>query len=202
MRKSNKLVCGLGNKGIKYPAYINSKPIKEYTAWKTMLFRCTEKFWVTRPSYVGTTCSENFKSYTYFYEWCQKQIGFNSKDGDGKQWCLDKDILIKGNKLYSEDNCVFVPNSVNNLLIKSDASRGEYPIGVCWCKSHNKFMVQCNKGRGNTVRVTGFNTYQEAFKIYKTLKESYVKQVAEEYKHQLDLRVYNALVDYQVDIED
>lgn len=202
MRKSNVLVYGLGNKGTDYPAKVDGKNIKEYAIWNSMLLRCTNKLWVKRPSYTGTTCSDNFKSYTFFYEWCHKQVGFGNTDENGKNWFLDKDILVRGNKTYSEDTCCFVPVRVNNLLIKSDALRGDYPIGVCFDTRNNKFMVQCCNGVGNRVRVSGFNTVQEAFKIYKTLKESYIRQVAEEYKEQLDFRVYKALIDYQVDIED
>ena len=46
-------------------------------------------------------------------------------DGNGNSFQLDKDSLIKGNKVYSESTCVFIPQEVNSLLVKSTASRGE-----------------------------------------------------------------------------
>lgn len=32
-------------------------------------------------------------------------------------WHLDKDILLKGNKVYSPETCAFVPAKINSLLI-------------------------------------------------------------------------------------
>lgn len=203
MRKSNRLVYGIGTKGVVYPAKVgNGGNIKEYALWNSMLFRCTQKLWNKRPTYTGTTCSENFKSYTFFYEWCQTQVGFGNVDENNKNWYLDKDILVRGNKHYSEDTCVFVPVRVNNLFIKSDKIRGEYPIGVCLDKSGCKFTVQCRNEQGSRGTLGRFNTAEEAFKSYKVFKEAYIKQVANEYKEQLDTRVYTALMNYEVDIED
>lgn len=114
LHKSNKRVSGIGVKGLEYSTKVDGKMAREYRLWTDMLLRCTEKFWIKRPTYIGTTCSENFKSYTYFYEWCNKQIGFGNKDENGKSWNLDKDLLVKGNKVYSEDTCVFCTSKVKH----------------------------------------------------------------------------------------
>ena len=47
-----------------------------------------------------------------------------------------------------------------------------------------------------------FNTPQEAFQAYKTFKEALIKEVANEYKEQLDSRVYEALMNYEVNEND
>jgi len=69
-------VWQLGINDKRYPSYDGDNILKEYEIWKSMLKRCTQKYWDKKPTYTGTTCSDNFKSYTYFYEWCNRQIGF------------------------------------------------------------------------------------------------------------------------------
>ena len=114
---------------------------------------------------------------------------------------MDKDILVKGNKIYSEDTCVFVPERINNLLGSSKAIRGDYLIGVCFDKTANSFKAQCKIGKGTPKNLGRFNTEQEAFQAYKTFKEALIKNIAEAYKNQIDCRVYWALINYEVKYE-
>ena len=139
-------VHGVGIAGAKYPSKINGVLTKEYTLWCSMLKRCySDGFKKQRPTYEDCEVSENFKSYEYFYEWCHKQIGFNNED-----WHLDKDLLVKGNKVYSEYSCVFIPKEINLVLTKCVASRGEYLIGVCWDKAKNAFKARVRKNKGKS----------------------------------------------------
>jgi len=202
MNKSSKLVRGIGSNDNKYPANKDSKPVKEYDLWHGMLRRCMPEYQNKNQTYIGVTCSENFKSYSFFYEWCQTQIGFGNTDENGSSWQLDKDLLVRGNKVYSEYFCVFVPQRVNSLLTKNDATRGEFPVGVSWHKSHKKFQSKCRTGGGERKFLGYFNTTQEAFLAYKTYKEALIKEVANEYKNQLDPRVYEALMNYEVNEND
>lgn len=198
----SRLVCGIGFNDNKYPTEVGGKVAKEYCLWHHMLFRCTPKCWDKHPTYTNTNCSENFKSYSFFYEWCQTQVGFNNIGDTGRSWHLDKDILIKGNKVYSENVCAFVPSNINLLLTKRDTSRGEYPVGVRWHEKDKKFHSRCSDGFGKPKHLGCFSTAKEAFLAYKNCKEATVKQVANKYKHQLDARVYNALMSYEVNIND
>lgn len=202
MRDSNKLVYGIGVKSNLYRAVENGKNCHAYSLWSNMLLRCTQKYWSKHPTYTGVACSENFKDHTFFYEWCREQTGFGNVGENGISWCLDKDILVKGNKIYSEDTCVFVPHRINSLLIKRDACRGEWPVGVYWQEKSGKFRARCGGWHGKLKHLGYFNTPQEAFKAYKTFKESLIKQVANEYKEQLDSRVYEALMNYEVNEND
>ena len=178
------------------------KRAKERAIWKRMLSRCyNEKHLCEKPTYKGCEVSENFKDFLYFKDWCNKQVGFNSKDENDRSFALDKDILIRGNKVYSEDTCCFVPADINNLVIKADSIRGKYMIGVSYNKMKGKFESYINVF-GSKRHLGTFNTELEAFYAYKEAKETYVKEVAEKYKDQIDPRVYEVLMKYQVEITD
>ena len=191
-------VYGVGISGTKYLIRVNGILTKEYELWKSMLQRCySTTLKKQRPTYIGCEVSDNFKSYEYFYEWCNNQIGFSNK-----KWHLDKDLLIKGNKVYNEDSCVFIPNDINLLLTKREALRGEHLIGVYWDKTNKAFKAQVSKSKGKREHLGLFNTELEAFNAYKTAKEIYIKEQANKWKSQIDERAYNALMNYEVEITD
>ena len=191
-------VYGVGITGTKYPISEGGRNTKEYDLWNGMLRRCySDALKKKYPTYIDCEVSDKFKSYEYFYEWCHKQIGFSNKD-----WHLDKDLLVKGNKVYSENTCVFIPREINLLLIKCDASRGEHLIGVCWNKKDNAFIAHVGKSKGKREYLGFFKTEIEAFNAYKEAKESFIKEQANKWKGQIDYRAYNALMNYTVGITD
>ena len=191
-------VCGVGIVGTKYPSTINGVSTKEYDLWQSMLRRCySDKSKKKRPTYEGCEVSENFKSFEYFYEWCHKQIGFGIEGFE-----LDKDLLIKGNKVYSEDSCVFLHKDINLLLVKREALRGTHLIGVYQHKKGRAFVATVNKNKGKREYLGCFKTEIEAFNAYKQAKESFVKEQANKWKDKIDPRAYNALMNYEVGIDD
>ena len=133
---------------------------------------------------------------TSFIEDVSKMKGY-----DLEGWELDKDILQKGNKLYSKETCCFVPHEINLLLTKSNRSRGEYPVGVCFHKPSGKFVAQLAIN-GKRKHLGLFASPEEAFQAYKLAKEAQIKVVAEKWKHLLDEWVFQALMAYEVTIDD
>ena len=191
-------VYGVGILGTKYQSTINGIHTKEYKLWHNMLVRCySDSSKKRRPTYEGCEVSDNFKSYKYFYEWCHKQIGFSNQD-----WHLDKDLLVKGNKVYSENTCVFLPKEINSLLTKREALRGEYLIGVSWDKRDMAFISRVRKNKGKSEYLGSFTTEIEAFNTYKVAKEAFVKEQANNWKSQIDPRAHEALMKYTVEITD
>ena len=191
-------VCGVGISGTKYPITIDGVKTKEYGLWQSMLRRCySDTCKKKQPTYEGCEVSENFKSYEYFYEWCNKQIGFTVEGFE-----LDKDLLVKGNKVYSENTCIFIPREINTLLVKRKASRGKYLIGVYWSNTSKTFIARVKKNKGKSEWLGSFKTELEAFEAYKQAKESFIKEQASNWKDQIDERAYNALMNYTVEIAD
>ena len=191
-------VHGVGIFGTKYPSKINGVLTKEYKLWTHMLQRCySASLKKKSPTYEGCEVSDNFKSYEYFYEWCHSQVGFGIEGFE-----LDKDLLIKGNKVYSENTCAFIPSEINLVLTKCTASRGEYLIGTHWSSSNKAFVARVRKNKGEQERLGSFNTEIEAFNAYKTAKENYLKELANKWKDRIDPRAYKALMNYTVEIDD
>ena len=166
-------VCGVGvTNGVR--TQVDGKILREYAYWKHMLIRCYDKnFKIKNPTYLYCEASENFKDYSYFFDWCKTQKGFNVLG-----WQLDKDILSKGVKLYSEDTCCFVPREINQVFCKANKTRGKCLIGVS--KVNGRYLAQVSVF-GVNKKLGCFDTELEAFAAYKQAKEVYIKQLAEKF---------------------
>lgn len=193
------IVHGVGINRHTRPSKLDGKMVTEYTTWFNMLNRCySQKVKVSGGNYVYNDClvSQKFLDYEYFYDWCNCQIGFGLDD-----YAMDKDILSSGNKCYSENTCVFVPRLINASIIKSNKSRGKFPIGVTFDKSSNSFVAQMSM-YGKHVKLGRFQLLEDAFHKYKTEKERYMKNLADLYFDKIDKRVYDRLINYCVNIDD
>ena len=188
------LKCGAGYNSLERPAkdVETGKITKAYQLWSGMLQRCYDaKVQAKHPSYIGCEVSENFKNYTYFYDWCHNQLHFGKKGFE-----LDKDLLGDG-KFYSEDVCVFVPTPVNKLLVLRGTERGNLPLGVT-AATKGGYIARLNTG--SLRKYLGyFSTPEEASACYLEAKRAYITQLANEYKHVLDVRVYEQLL--KIDLE-
>ena len=195
-------VYGVGVVGSEPIVDKDGKKLKEYELWCSMFLRVYDsKKLLEFPTYKDCSISDNFKYFPYFKDWCNNQVGFNNKDQAGNIFHLDKDLLLKGNKLYSEDTCVFLPSKINTLLPKCDRARGDCYVGVSLNKSNGLYAANVNLN-GKQKRLGYFNTELEAFLAYKEAKEDYIKTVAEDWKNKIDTRAYEALMNYQVEITD
>jgi hypothetical protein len=167
-----------------------------YKVWHSILVRTLyTPHKRLHPAYNDCTICDEWLNLSNFRDWFE-----NPENGylDGLQ--IDKDILVKGNKVYSPDTCCFVPREINAAI--SFKHKGKCPIiGV---KVHlDKFETSISR-YGNRVYLGIFDTVEEAFYAYKAAKEQYIKELAEKYFHmgKITERVYNALMKYEVDIND
>lgn len=188
----------------KYKTKENGKHTKCYEIWNSMLQRCySEKCHEKRPSYKVCTVSKEWLNFQNFAKWYDN----NFYEIEGQRIELDKDILIKGNKIYSSDTCIFVPHNINTLFIKPYKCRKELPIGVVYYKQTRKFRAQCGiydlKENKRKMKNLGYyDTPQQAFEVYKQFKEQYIKEVADYYKDQIPKKLYDAMCNYEVYITD
>ena len=170
---------------------------REYSIWNGIRQRCyNENNRDNLMSYKGIKMSDNFKLYSYFKEWCHKQIGFN-EDG----WHLDKDILVKGNKVYSEDTCCFVPPEINCTITNNKSVRGRFPQGVTYNRTKTRYRAKIRRG-AKLESLGTYDTPEEAFYAYKPIKEACIKSLAEKWKDKIDPRVYESLMRWEINITD
>ena len=193
----HKSLCGVGYIGIgRYVTSNNKEKTKEYSYWHGIINRCYNKKRKNGNNfYEPMYAKEIWHNFQNFAEWMEQN--YNPKTMDG--WHLDKDILIKGNKVYSPETCCFVPQEINTVFTKRQSKRGDYPIGVT--KVCSSYKVQLNI-YGILNYLGTFKTIEEAFQVYKEAKENYIKEVADKWKDLIDPRVYEAMHNYQVEITD
>ena len=172
-------IFGVGYLGEgKYKTRENGKQTDEYRIWYNMLMRCYDpKIYEKYPTYKGCAVEEYLLNFQHMGEWIEE----NYYEVPGEKMCLDKDILHKGNKIYSRETCIFVPERINTLFVKCNKSRGKDPIGVSPRASGN-YLAYCNNGYGKQIPLGTYSTKEEAFKVYKECKEKIIKETIDLYE--------------------
>ena len=184
----------------------NGKKTKCYNTWKHMLTRVyNKKYKEKHPTYENCTICEEWLNFQNFAKWYEE----NYYEVEGQRMHLDKDILIKGNKMYSSETCVFVPQRINELFTKNNRIRGDYPIGITYHKRDKVLDVRCSIYDNNThskklvnIKRLPLDKPFLAFTYYKNFKENYIKEVADEYKDRIPKELYDAMYRYEVEIND
>lgn len=198
-------IFGVGMIGEKYPVKNGKKNTKEYYTWYHMLKRCYDEDCKKKyPTYENVTCCDEWLLYENFYEWLHSQENFDKWIQTDRS-AIDKDILVKGNKIYSSETCCLVPQNVNGLFAKSDATRGSLPVGIRFNKKASVYVAECCGNIKTTDRYLGESKeLGKTFQIYKNYKENLIKQIAqEEYANSnITKRCYEAMLNYQVEIDD
>lgn len=170
--------------------------LKSYEVWKSMVMRCYCEKKKGLERYKEVVVSEGFRNYKDFKEWYHNQIGH-----DQEGWHLDKDILVKGNKIYSEDTCCFVPPEINSVVCdQTTRKKNGLPVGVS--KVGDMFHVRCRLNTKHSKHIGTYDSVEQAFLVYKRTKEDHIKSLANKWKDKIDPRVYDALMNWEVDITD
>lgn len=185
-----------------YPPSQKSHPTREYGIWHAIMQRCYEPSCQEKsPAYKGCTVDPEWHNFQNFAKWYDEKFYILEKD----ILEIDKDILVKGNKVYGPKTCCLVPGRINSIFPGNKINRGKYPVGVSFEEKSNKFTASCCRlvdGKKRTKKIGRYKTAHEAFLAYKRFKEGLIKQVAGEYKDLIPDKVYRALVNYVVEETD
>lgn len=107
-----------------------------YSTWSGMLRRCYYAPYQKKHStYIGCSVDEDWKVFSRFKAWMELQ------NWEGNQ--LDKDLLVEGNKVYSENTCVFISCAINTILAARAPSKLGLPRGV-HRREDGKYSASCS----------------------------------------------------------
>ena len=186
-------VRGVGyDTGGEYQRTTSGELIHAYITWSDMFRRCYDaKYHLRRPSYSQCTVAECWHDFQVFAAWYYNHPHY------GLGYQLDKDILVRGNTVYSPETCALVPR-VLNMAITGGRVKG-LPQGVI--RNHGSYTARIARfGKGAQYLGT-FKTIEEAATCYRIAKEQYIRSLAQEYKHDLEYAVYVQLCNWTL-VED
>lgn len=196
MGVKGKLIYGVGTNDYDKEVCKNGKIVPEYEMWRGLLKRvyCI-KTKVRKPSYVGNSVDSKWHSMSAFIDDVSTLIGYEQAISNG--WHLDKDILGNGNKHYSKNTCCFVPREINIVVANKATLSTQLPLGVRKRPEKDSFVARLGTCDGR-IYLGDFSTAEQAFLAYKQAKESYIKEIANKWKDQIDPRVYEALMSWNI----
>ncbi len=169
-----------------------------HNIWRLIKDRCRISYWVNHgPSYQGCSIDDRWKDFQQFAYDYENMVGYGLPNRQ-----IDKDILVKGNKIYGPDTTILVPQDINILLTNCKNARGTLPLGVTYTPNNTPpYLVRIRK-HGKRVYIGRYHTPEEAFQAYKVAKEQHIKDMANLYQHELDPRAYDALMNWTISEDD
>ena len=156
--------------------------------WINMIQRCYSKtVHKLKPYYKGKKVCEEWQNFQNFKAWYDEHfVAWEKVD-------LDKDLLIQGNNVYSPETCAFITHFLNTIF----EDRGvKQLITQNKDKKYNVAMLILNKKQDVGV----FDTKEEAVEALADYKKQYIVSVAESCKGKVQDCVYQAMLNWKVDI--
>lgn len=185
----DKTICNVGYIGVGvYQTGTAKKHTPEYQNWTCMIRRCYDLTLKERYSaYFGdcTVCDEwhNFQIFSKWYNDNIYQVGT-------ERMHIDKDILIPGNRLYSPDTCLIVPQRINMLFLQKPNKYG-LPNGIK-PSSSGRYEAKYN---GKYLGV--FDSIEEATIAHDREKKNAIIKVANDYKGKIPEKLYDSLLAWE-----
>jgi len=171
-----------------FKSRFGGKRNKVHQAWSGVIERgYSDKLKEKYPTYKGCSVHSDWHNFQNFAKWYTEQEFY------GLGYHLDKDLLIKGNKIYSESTCCLIPQEINVLIIDSVDGRGEHPRGVSFSRQSGKFVARVFI-KGKNKFLGEFVSAEKASMAYRKGKEAHVKDVAVEWRGRIEQKVFDRLM--------
>ena len=162
-------VMGIGYKGLADSSDSNGKVKSSYHRWYDMLDRCyTKEGLAYNPTYIDCYVCEEWLCYANYEKW----FDFNYKED-----CeVDKDFKVVGNKVYSPETCVFIPQRINCLIGKKKVKGKTLPTGVSYHTRDKVYNSKCWDGT-RLVHLGDFYCPDEAREAYIDYKTNLIRSI-------------------------
>ena len=168
-----------------------------YPAWFNMIKRCYKKQKsYDDESYDDCIVDKEWHNFQNFAKWYEENMYVCDE-----RLVIDKDIKLHGNRMYSKEYCMLLPEKINLLFIKEKARRGDLPMGVHFHNERDNYVAMCSVD-GKTKYIGSYSNPQIAFNHYKEFKEKHIKKVLENYIGILPSDIYKAVENYKIEITD
>lgn len=148
---------------------------------------------LTKPGYEGYTVSSEWRNnFDNFYNWYISQPYYAYKDKFKLN--VDKDLLILGNKHYSEETSVLLPQYINIYLNTLKNNKGYYFHSAHKRNKPWAIASRYTNSKGKRKYFTKyFKTEEEAHLAYLIFKIKDAEQVQKRFKtKEIDIRIHNA----------
>lgn len=187
----DKTICGVGYLGEgSFIAHdengINTKP---YDTWTNMIERCySNNMRHKHFAYEDCTMCDEWLNFQTFAKWYEA----NFYDIGTERMHIDKDILMKDNKIYAPEKCIFVPQRINMIFMKKNRKiDSDLPNGIHRC-------IGGFRSEYNTKYLGTYKTLEEALYYYNIEKQLHINEVADEYKNIIPPKLYKALLNWNI----
>lgn len=164
----DKKIFGVGVNDLKYKENKEISKTKAYKIWLGILRRSYDKKYKEKfKTYSCCKVCDEWLLFSNFKKWFDENYRFDLEN-QGVKLELDKDLLGKDEKLYSPENCIFLPYDVNTFIRKRNSNNTSGFVGVTWDKECEKWRVRINGFETKkNINYGRFDNFEEACQVYK-----------------------------------
>lgn len=200
--QSGKISCDELEPKQEYIEYENKSSAAAHKHYGSIRSRCGD---TTDKDYIGacyddtTMCQEWLDDPKTFIKWYFEHY----YEVEGESMAVDKDLFGNGSNMYSPETCCILPQGLNSFIANckrhyfGDDKENALPIGVSRTRDgyYGKIVLSST---GKEIRLSEWDTPEEAFAEYKVMKQADIKLVAAQYRDKIPDYIYNKLLTIEV----